>query len=57
MHHVDDYDPVTNTGTLQLLEQPDHSGISHKVGVSQYKAATGKAYVHPASKRSGKSSC
>ncbi|MNH12060.1 putative deoxyribonuclease RhsC [compost metagenome] len=26
-HHVDDYNPATNKGTMQLVEQPAHSGI------------------------------
>ncbi|MBI6743565.1 RHS repeat-associated core domain-containing protein, partial [Pseudomonas syringae] len=56
-HHLDDYDPKTNRGTMQLVEQNAHSGISHKGGVSQYKAATGTPYIHPASKRIGKTSC
>jgi hypothetical protein len=47
-HHLDDYDPKTNTGTMQLIKQNAHSGISHNGGVAQYKAATGKAYTHPA---------
>ncbi|EFF0799179.1 RHS repeat-associated core domain-containing protein [Escherichia albertii] len=50
-HHLDDYDPVTNTGTMQLIEKQAHSGISHNGGVSQYKAATGKEYTHPARNR------
>ncbi|WP_233100430.1 SMI1/KNR4 family protein [Pseudomonas putida] len=53
-HHVDDYGPVTSKGTMQLVEQPAHSGIPHIGGVSQYKAATGKTYVHPASKKEWK---
>lgn len=28
-HHLDDYDPATNTGTMQLVEQEAHRGISH----------------------------
>ncbi|WP_264253594.1 HNH endonuclease [Pantoea ananatis] len=47
-HHLDDYDLKTNTGTMQLVEQNAHSGIPHSGGVSQYKAATGKSYTHPA---------
>ncbi|MBS5775388.1 MAG: PAAR domain-containing protein [Enterobacter cloacae] len=53
-HHLDDYDPRTNTGTMQLVEQGAHRGIPHKGGVSQYKLATGKAYTHPARFRSNK---
>src|SRR5690606_11858546 len=44
-HHLDDYDPKTNKGTMQLVEKRAHNGIPHKGGVSQYKAATGKAYT------------
>ncbi|MCU7365886.1 HNH endonuclease [Pantoea stewartii] len=55
-HHLDDYDPKTNTGTMQLVEQNAHSGIPHSGGVSQYKAATGKSYTHPA-RFGGKKSC
>ncbi|WP_177342387.1 RHS repeat-associated core domain-containing protein, partial [Pseudomonas sp. ICMP 3272] len=56
-HHLDDYDPRTNRGTMQLVEQNAHRGISHKGGVNQYKVATGKPYIHPASKSIGKTSC
>ena len=37
-HHLDDYDPLTNTGTMQLVKQQAHNGISHVGGCSQYKA-------------------
>ncbi|WP_413793244.1 MULTISPECIES: RHS repeat-associated core domain-containing protein [unclassified Pseudomonas] len=59
-HHLDDYDPKTNTGTMQLIKQNAHNGISHNGGVAQYKAATGKAYTHPArfkSRTKGVSKC
>ncbi|MGN8274944.1 RHS repeat-associated core domain-containing protein, partial [Pseudomonas sp. SMN5] len=59
-HHLDDYDPKTNTGTMQLIKQSAHNGISHNGGVAQYKAATGKAYTHPArfkSRTKGASKC
>ncbi|WP_447772523.1 RHS repeat-associated core domain-containing protein [Pseudomonas kilonensis] len=59
-HHLDDYDPKTNTGTMQLIKQNAHNGISHNGGVAQYKAATGKAYTHPArfkSRTKGASKC
>ncbi|MNC11034.1 hypothetical protein D3C75_587180 [compost metagenome] len=49
-HHVDDYNPKTNKGTMQLVEQRAHQGVPHNGGVSQYKAATGKAYTFPARK-------
>ncbi|EOC1336378.1 RHS domain-containing protein [Cronobacter turicensis] len=51
-HHLDDYDAETNKGTMQLVEKPSHRGINHNGGVSQYKAATGKQYVHPGRFRS-----
>ena len=44
-HHLDDYDPKTNRGTVQLVKQEAHSGISHIGGCSQYKQATGKSYI------------
>lgn len=53
-HHLDDYDPKTNTGTMQLVEQPAHLGITHVGGTQQYKKATGIKYFHPASLRSKK---
>lgn len=43
-HHLDDYDPATNTGTLQLVSVEAHS-VSHFGGAAQYKAATGRAYT------------
>ncbi len=43
-HHLDDYDPVTNTGTVQLVSVEAHS-VSHFGGAAQYKAATGRAYT------------
>ena len=48
-HHLDDYNPETNTGTMQLVKRNSHLGISHVGGVSQYKAATGRtgAYAFP----------
>ncbi len=46
-HHVDDYDPETNTGTMQLVKQEAHTGIPHVGGVSQYQSATGRSYTHP----------
>ena len=44
-HHLDDYDPVTNTGTLQLVKTKRHeSTYPHAGGVSQYEKATGIPY-------------
>jgi len=51
-HHLDDYDPKTNRGTMQLVEQGAHQGVPHKGGVAQYKAATGKTYTFPARRSS-----
>ncbi len=50
-HHLDDYNPETNTATMQLVKRNAHQGISHVGGASQYKAATGRAYTFPARKR------
>ncbi|WP_424407501.1 RHS repeat-associated core domain-containing protein [Pasteurella sp. PK-2025] len=44
-HHLDDYDPVTNSGTIQLVKTEAHTGIPHRGGVAQYKEATGNSYV------------
>jgi RHS repeat-associated protein len=44
-HHVDDYDPVSNEGSMQLVNQDAHLGIPHTGGVSQYQAATGNQYT------------
>lgn len=44
-HHLDDYNPATNTGTMQLVKQEAHNGVSHTGGCSQYKAATGNSYT------------
>ncbi|MFP1910275.1 RHS repeat-associated core domain-containing protein, partial [Lonsdalea quercina] len=44
-HHLDDYDPVTNTGTMQLVQQAAHRGIPHVGGVSQYQEITGLKYI------------
>jgi hypothetical protein len=43
-HHLDDYDPITNTGTMQLVRTDTHRANSHKGGVHQYEKATGKTY-------------
>ncbi|MFC3393444.1 HNH endonuclease [Brenneria rubrifaciens] len=42
---LDDYDPVTNTGTMQLVQQAAHRGIPHVGGVSQYQEITGLKYI------------
>ena len=47
-HHLDDYNPAKNTGTMQLVQQKAHSGIPHVGGVSQYKAHTGISYIFKA---------
>lgn len=38
-HHVDDYDPVTNTGAMQLVRTDVHSAANHAGGIAQYRAA------------------
>lgn len=45
-----------NMNNIQLVEQNAHLGIPNSGGVSQYKAATGKSYTHPA-RFGGKKSC
>ena len=44
-HHLDDYDPVSNTGTMQLVGRNAHQATyPHVGGVSQYERATGNTY-------------
>lgn len=44
-HHVRDYNPTTNKGTLQLVHENGHvSTFPHSGGVDQYQAATGIKY-------------
>jgi len=44
-HHVNDYDPATNTGTMQLVETAAHEATyPHNGGVKQYQDATGRKY-------------
>ncbi|WP_339733988.1 HNH endonuclease [uncultured Gimesia sp.] len=44
-HHLDDYDPLTNTGTMQLVKRTTHEATyPHPGGVSQFKAASGIEY-------------
>ncbi|WP_405045168.1 HNH endonuclease [Paraburkholderia sp.] len=43
-HHVDDYNPEENTGTMQLVKQEIYTGVPHVGGVSQYQAAIGQKY-------------
>jgi hypothetical protein len=44
-HHLDDYDPVTNCGTMQCVSREAHEATyPHNGGVSQYEQATGKKY-------------
>ncbi|WP_228457649.1 HNH endonuclease [Chryseobacterium indologenes] len=44
-HHLDDYNAGTNRGTMQLVKQEAHNGVSHMGGCSQYKEATGNSYT------------
>lgn len=44
-HHLDDYNPATNTGTMQLIETGAHEATyPHNGGVKQYQDATGRKY-------------
>ncbi|MFS8070980.1 MAG: HNH endonuclease, partial [Byssovorax sp.] len=44
-HHLDDYDPATKRGTLQLVETSAHqANTPHSGGVKQSEAATGVKY-------------
>lgn len=44
-HHLDDYNPVDNTGTMQLIKREAHEATyPHVGGVSQYEKATGNEY-------------
>ncbi len=43
-HHVADYNPVTNTGTMQLVKTEAHRAKGHEGGVKQYEQAKGRKY-------------
>jgi RHS repeat-associated protein len=44
-HHLDDYNPETNRGTMQLVKTDAHEATyPHDGGVRQYTQATGKKY-------------
>ncbi|AEG00906.1 RHS repeat-associated core domain-containing protein [Methylomonas methanica] len=44
-HHLDDYEPATNKGTMQLIKREAHEATyPHAGGVSQYEKATGIPY-------------
>jgi hypothetical protein len=44
-HHLDDYDPATNTGTMQLVKTETHRATyPHNGGVAQFEAASGRKY-------------
>ncbi|WP_201025276.1 RHS repeat-associated core domain-containing protein, partial [Pseudomonas syringae] len=45
-HHLDDFNPETGIGTMQLVKTGAHNGIPHVGGVSQYQAATGLKYIY-----------
>ncbi|GFZ61371.1 hypothetical protein PSE10C_12500 [Pseudomonas amygdali pv. eriobotryae] len=45
-HHLDDYNPETGIGTMQLVKTGAHNRIPHVGGVSQYQAATGLKYIY-----------
>jgi hypothetical protein len=40
-HHVEDWDPLTNLGTMQLVESAVHDSTRHSGGVAKYKAVRG----------------
>ncbi|WP_445367697.1 RHS repeat-associated core domain-containing protein [Methylomonas sp. BW4-1] len=46
-HHLDDYNPQTNKGTMQLVKREAHLGIPHSGGVAQYQKTTGEKYTFP----------
>jgi hypothetical protein len=49
-HHVNDYNPATNTGTMQLVGRAAHEATySHIGGVSQYENTQGVKYGTSAS--------
>jgi len=44
-HHLDDYDPLTNTGTMQLIKRSTHEmNYPHDGGVKQYEKAKKTQY-------------
>jgi hypothetical protein len=44
-HHLDDWNPVTNTRTMQLVRRKIHEATyPHRGGVSQWEKATGQKY-------------
>jgi len=45
--HLNDYDPATNEGTMQLVRKDAHLGIQHIGGCAQYKSATGNPCTWP----------
>lgn len=45
-HHLDNYNKVTNRGTLQLVEVEAHRANPHNGGVAQYQLAKGVQYLN-----------
>jgi len=58
-HHLSDYDPATNSGTMQLVKRVVHSNIPHSGGVSQFREAAGLKYdtLDARSKAKAKNCC
>ncbi|WP_353892009.1 RHS repeat domain-containing protein [Faucicola atlantae] len=53
-HHVD-YDPVTNTATMQLVTEADHEAkIPHSGSVSEFETTHGVTYGTPEAKKYAK---
>ncbi|MBJ7418604.1 MAG: HNH endonuclease [Niveispirillum sp.] len=43
-HHVEDYNPGNNRGTMELVPTNIHAGVNHRGGVWQWEQSTGNAY-------------
>ncbi|WP_289367382.1 HNH endonuclease [Pantoea stewartii] len=55
-HHLNDYDPITNTSTMQLVETSAHeTTFPHSGSVSQYEQYHGVKYESLEAKKTAKS--
>jgi RHS repeat-associated protein len=55
-HHLNDYDPITNTSTMQLVETSAHEAtFPHSGSVSQYEQYHGVKYESLEAKKTAKS--
>ncbi|PNK92128.1 hypothetical protein CEQ31_021905 [Serratia odorifera] len=55
-HHLDDYDPKTNTSTMQLVKTTAHEeSFPHSGSVSQFEKHHGVKYETPEAKKVAKS--